>query len=292
MTSEPGKPRLDVAFVGAGAIARFLATRIDPMRASVTMLVRRPEQRDLLASAGIRADGPSGAFAMPVESFLSSEVPPGRQFDMLFVCVKSGQTGSALVACIAHLAKNALVISAQNGLNDDIVAERVERARTFGLVLSAPCEAVGDCGVRYLTNRPSVVLGALSTSGKSRMPEIRNLFDGRLDVSTTDNLAGARWSKLAVNCASGPLLALTGLSLGALADDMNLRRCAVEVIKEVLSVADRCGAAPAAVLGLGADDWAAGGSRAEEAVALFGRSNPKGRSSLAADYDRGTQTEI
>ena len=148
------------------------------------------------------------------------------------------------------------------------------------------------------------------------MNDIFNEFDMDWDVSITRKAGdGARFAKLAVEQGVDAVLAYggdgtqldvaggmlnTGIPMGvlpggaanALADDMNLRRCAVEVIKEVLSVADRCGAAPAAVLGLSADDWAAGGSRAEEAVALFGRANPKGRSSLAADYDRGTQTEI
>lgn len=292
MTREPADPRLQVAFVGAGAIARFLATRIDPAVASVTMLVRRDAQRHMLADTGIRAEGPGGTFTARAQAFLSSEIPPDRRFDALFVCVKSGQTRAALEPCLGNLSRTAPIISAQNGLNDAVLAETVERARAFGMVLSVPCQAVGECDVRYLTERPGAILGALSPRGMPRLPAIGDLFGDRMDISVTDNLAGARWSKLAVNCASGPLLALSGLSLGGLANHVDLRRCAVGVVQEVLSVADRCGAAPVAVLGLGVKDWVGDGARGEEAISSFGRSNPTGRSSLATDYDRGARTEI
>ncbi len=58
-------------------------------------------------------------------------------------------------------------------------------------------------------------------------------------VDVTDNLAGARWSKLAINCAISSLGTIGGDRLGVLMRARIVRRLALEIMTEVVAVARR-----------------------------------------------------
>src|SRR4029077_10320268 len=65
----------------------------------------------------------------------------------------------------------------------------------------------------------------------------RHVLSQAFPVNITRNLAGARWSKLAMNCAMSTLGAVSGLSLGELAGRRAVRSLALEIISEVVQAA-------------------------------------------------------
>src|SRR2546422_93840 len=56
-----------------------------------------------------------------------------------------------------------------------------------------------------------------------------------------DDLAGVRWSKLAINCVTTTLGAIGGVPLGKLLSHRPIRRIALEVFAEVAAVAQAAG---------------------------------------------------
>jgi 2-dehydropantoate 2-reductase len=56
-------------------------------------------------------------------------------------------------------------------------------------------------------------------------------------VALTDNLRGARWSKLAINCAISTLGTIAGARLGEVLRHAFARRLALEIVGEALAVA-------------------------------------------------------
>jgi 2-dehydropantoate 2-reductase len=69
-------------------------------------------------------------------------------------------------------------------------------------------------------------------------------------VVLTQNLMGARWSKLAINCAISTLGTIAGQPLGKLMLDVRARRLALEIITEVSAVAAAEGIAMERVPGM------------------------------------------
>lgn len=292
MPAEAERPGR-VAIVGGGAIARFLAACIVPRGAAVTLLVRRREQCAALRTQGIVAATPSSRWRVAVDAARAGDMPPGPVFSALFVCVKSAQTAEAVAACLPLLRGDAPVISAQNGLNDQVIAGLAGANRAFGLVLSCPCESVGDTRVRCLTDAPSIACGAVADDNRGRLAAIGRLIGPPVALRGGIDLTAERWSKLALNCATGPLLALTGLTLGDLARIPAARGLVATIVAEVVATAHATGVRPAPIAGLAAGDWIAGPTAlADAAILRFAARNPGGRSSLAADYDRGRSTEI
>jgi 2-dehydropantoate 2-reductase len=60
-------------------------------------------------------------------------------------------------------------------------------------------------------------------------------------VDITGNLLGARWSKLAINCAVSTLGTIAGRNVGALLSTPMARRLGLEIITEVVTVARASG---------------------------------------------------
>ena len=96
--------------------------------------------------------------------------------------------------------------------------------------------------------------GTFTLGGESpRLDHARLVLSHAFPVRITHNLAGARWSKLALNCAMSTLGAVSGLSLGELASRRDVRNLALNVIGEVVEVARAKGVAMEAVAGIRPD---------------------------------------
>src|SRR5207244_10491942 len=72
-------------------------------------------------------------------------------------------------------------------------------------------------------------------------------------IRETRNLPGARWSKLALNCALSSMGAVSGLTLGEMAARADLRGLALRIIAEVVEVAVEKGVRMESVSGLRPD---------------------------------------
>lgn len=101
-----------------------------------------------------------------------------------------------------------------------------------------------------------------------------------IPVQVSDNVAGALWAKLVLNCVYNPLSALTGLAYGAIVDSpgLNVPRMMDDIVQECLAVARAQGV----VLPAGT----------AEAVLPLAASMPTQISSTAQDLARGRPTEI
>src|SRR5262249_46350249 len=65
------------------------------------------------------------------------------------------------------------------------------------------------------------------------------LLEAASTVKLIDDLAGGRWSKLAINCATSTLGAIGGRPLGPLLRIRAVRRLALEVFAELVAVAEK-----------------------------------------------------
>src|SRR5437763_16723161 len=80
--------------------------------------------------------------------------------------------------------------------------------------------------------------GKFTLGGDShRLEHARLVLQHAFPVRVTHNLAGARWSKLAMNCAMSTLGAVSGFSLGELAARRSVRTLALGIVAEVVGVA-------------------------------------------------------
>jgi 2-dehydropantoate 2-reductase len=106
------------------------------------------------------------------------------------------------------------------------------------------------------TSKGGFTLGRLDGAEDERFAVLRNLLDPIGRVEVTANLTGARWSKLAINCAISALGTIGGQRLGGLIGYRFVRRLGLEVMTEAVITARRQGVRLEKVAGTIDLDWA------------------------------------
>ncbi|MFO0658355.1 MAG: ketopantoate reductase C-terminal domain-containing protein, partial [Polyangiaceae bacterium] len=87
------------------------------------------------------------------------------------------------------------------------------------------------------TSAGGFTLGRIDGLEDERLVRLAMLLEAVGPVTMTSNLAGARWSKLAINCAISTIGTLAADRLGPLMVHRHIRRLALEIMSEVVQVA-------------------------------------------------------
>ena len=176
---------------------------------------------------------------------------PAGAWDLLLLCTRTQDLEAALAPAAPQLAPDGAVVCLQNGLPEERAAKIVGPGRVLGAVIG--WSASREEGGAFVTGRGEFILGGPSP----RLREAAEVLGRVFPVRLTDNLPGARWSKLALNCALSALGAISGLSLGELAARGGVRALALRIIGEVVEVAREKGVRLARVSGLAPDSLVA-----------------------------------
>src|SRR3954468_11023769 len=183
---------MKIGLIGLGAIGGVTAQRLLAAGCDVSLAAGRH-------AAELRATFPDGV--------IGETLAEGR-YDLILLCVRSADIEKALAPAAPLLAPDGAVVCLQNGLPEERAAKLVGNERVLGAVIG--WSASRGQGV---TGGGEFVLGGASP----RRHAAAEILSKVAPVRETDNLAGARWSKLALNCAISTLGAVTGFTLGELA---------------------------------------------------------------------------
>jgi 2-dehydropantoate 2-reductase len=172
-----------------------------------------------------------------------------------------------------HLEPDAVVWSLQNGVDN---AERLQALlgrEVVPAVVYVATEMAGPGHVKH-HGRGELVIGTSSAS-----QELAKMFaDAGIPVQISDNVAGALWAKLILNCAYNALSAITQLPYGRLVQGDGVERLMRDAVQECLAVAQGAG------IHVPGDMW--------EAVQRIALTMPDQLSSTAQDLARHKPSEI
>ena len=247
------------------------------------------------AADGIAIEGPVEAFVQPVRAVTPDAVE--GTFERVVLAVKAHATPAALDALVPHLADDGYVLSAQNGLEERAIAERVGAGRTMGAFVNFGADWQGPGRILY-GNRGAVVVGEIDGSVRDRTKDMHGLLKAfEPDAVLTGDIWGYLWGKLGY----GAMLfgtALTGESMSACFSDPSRVPVLIGLAREVVAVAAAEGVAPRgfdgydpAAFAPGADDAAARACVAE--LARFTSRTAKTHSGIHRDLAvRKRRTEV
>ena len=158
-------------------------------------------------------------------------------------------------------------------------------------------------GVYERTSAGGCSWGVLPGGDAARLPELARLLEVIGPVTISQNLAGVRWSKLAINCAVSTLGTLGGERLGALLRLRFVRRLALEVLTEAVLLARAEGVRLEKVAGTVDLEWLALGAeeRQKSSMSLatkhalmlaVGARYRRMRSSMLSALERGREPAV
>jgi 2-dehydropantoate 2-reductase len=228
---------------GAGAIGGTMGAYLARAGHDLTFVDNVAEHVDAINRDGIRITGPIASFSVKVPAFTPETL--NGEWDTIVLATKAHHTDTAVRALAKHLAASGCVISAQNGLNELVIADVVGAERTVGAFVNFGADYL-EPGVIHYGGRGAVVVGEIDGRLTPRALAIRDVwldFDDR--AIATPNIWGFLWGKEAY----GAMLFATALTNESIADALAMPRYRdvyVALAREILAVAAARGIAPEA----------------------------------------------
>ena len=198
-------------------------------------LTTNPTIAGAIAEHGFRVRDAEGGTTVRgrVVTQLAADEP---KFDWVLLATQPPQVEEAARSALPALSPTGAMVCFQNGLCERRVARIAGPERVIGAVVAWGASML-EPGVYERTSNGGFTIGHIDGSDHPRLPELSIVLEPIGPVNITRNLAGARWSKLAINCAISTLGTLAGARLGALMTHRHVRRLALEIMTEVVQVA-------------------------------------------------------
>lgn len=289
---DPSSP---VVIWGAGAMGGSMGAWLARAGHDLLLVDTDDAHAAAIRERGLRITGPVDAFTVEAVCVHPDRLDPG--LGTVLLCVKAHHTRSAMERIAPLLDRDGFVVSVQNGLNEEVIAEHVGVDRTVGCFVNFGADVL-EPGVVMRGNRGAVVVGELDGRVGDRIRGVHALFrDFEPDAVLTDNIHGYLWAKLAY----GALLfatALTDASIADVLDSARHRPTLVALGREVMRVARARGIDPEPFDGFdpGAFHPDAPDARALESLdrlVAFNRGSAKSRSGVWRDLAvRKRKTEV
>lgn len=197
---------------GAGAIGGALGAAFVRAGESVVFVDTAADHVAAMVETGLEITGPVAPCRVMAPAFTPDTVE--GTFRRCILAVKAHHTAAAVADLASHVATDGFVVSAQNGLNEHVIAERVGKARTVGCFVNFGADYLGPGSVFY-GGRGAVVLGEIDGADTERLRELHALFRHFDDRAiATPNIWGYLWAKLIY----GAMLFATALTDESIAD--------------------------------------------------------------------------
>jgi 2-dehydropantoate 2-reductase len=229
-----------IAVVGAGAVGCYFGGML--ARAGVpVMLIGRAGHVDAITRNGLFLDSMHFQQRIPVSA--SGKISAARDAELILLCVKTPATVEAAKSLAPHLARGAVVLSLQNGVDN------VERIRStvpieaFPAVVYVAAEMTAPGRVKH-TGRGDLIIGDLSgraqveAARQAKLASIAALFaDAGVPCRISDNIEGDLWAKMIINCTYNPVSALSRTRYRRLVENPWTREVMIQAVQEAVAVA-------------------------------------------------------
>ncbi|HEX4768183.1 MAG TPA: 2-dehydropantoate 2-reductase [Lichenihabitans sp.] len=203
---------------GAGAIGGSLGAAFVRAGEDVLFVDAAADHVAAINARGLTITGPVAPHHVAARARLAEEVT--GTFRRSILAVKAHHTESAIAALAPHVAPDGVVVSAQNGLNERVIAARIGAERTIGCFVNFGADYL-EPGVVLYGGRGAVVVGELDGAMSDRIASIHRLFQTFDAAATaTPNIWGYLWSKLIY----GAQLFATALTDDSIADVLATER--------------------------------------------------------------------
>ncbi len=204
--------------------------------------------------------------------------------ELVIVLVKSWATGESVKPLKAHLTRDAVVLTLQNGLGNAaqlrsaLLHDGVRPHVWLGVTTQAALRTAPG-RVRH-TGEGITVIGRKSSEVNTRLQQVAAaMTTAGIETHAVDDIHRWVWRKLAVNAAINPVTALAGVPNRAIRENADLQRACRLLASEAVAVA--------AARGLSLDE-----QQLMNTINDVAEATGDNRSSMLVDLENGMRTEI
>lgn len=221
---------MKIAVLGAGAVGSYFGGRLAEAGHDVK-LIGRKKHVDAVRTSGlkIRSIISASTISHPNASEIIS-VDPDTEILLLTVKAFDTEVVARSIEALTHRPK--LVLSLQNGVENHIVIAKVLKGvQVYPTVIYVGVGMSDPGEVRHFA-RGEIVL-------PEELHGLVEMFDSAgIRATTTGNIIGMLWEKLALNASLNAVSMITNMSFEVLVADLDVRHVVRAAAEEVLAVAE------------------------------------------------------
>ncbi|MBI2906021.1 MAG: 2-dehydropantoate 2-reductase [Chloroflexi bacterium] len=196
----------NMAVLGAGAIGASIGADLTQAGHDVLLIDQWPAHVEAMKANGVHVTMREEEFVVPVQALHLCEMKdlhraPLRQFDIVFLAAKSYDTSWMVEFIKPYLKPDGVLVSVQNSLNDEWISPVISRQRDIGCAFELSAQVFEPGRVVRNTTRATTnfVLGELDGNITPRLQEVAEVLRAVGNTKVTDNIWGAKWTKLMFN---------------------------------------------------------------------------------------------
>ena len=237
-----------IAIYGAGSLGTVLGAYLAKNGVPADLVNHNSAHVKALKENGAHITG-TVDFTVPVSALLPEEMT--GKYDIIFLMTKQLNNREVVSFLKNFLTEDGLVVTLQNGIPEDTVAEIVGPEHTVGVVVEwgATLSAPGESTLTSAPDSLSFHMGGMSGIREEQLQRVKDVLEKMCPVEIETNLPGARWSKLLINATFSGLGTVIGGTFGDVTADPRSREIAVRCMKEVIDVGHAAGVEFAPVQG-------------------------------------------
>ena len=290
-----------IGIMGAGGIGSVVGGLLSKAGHDITLIDQWWEHVEKIKADGLIVETQESEYlthpkAIHIHELQHETVP----FDAAFIAVKSYDTEWATTLMLRYVdPDHGVFVDFQNGINDERMAAIAGVERSLGCIITIGAAAwEPGRGIRTDNYPLGFKIAEHDGSDTQRARELVEVMSAVADAEFTNDLWGARWSKLMVNCMANALSGVSGYGTTEVRSELEPLRIGIQLGAEVARVAFAQGIKLFSVLELPAESIvdAAEGRNIEEVEAAFIEAGKRGGvggvPSFGQDVRKGRRNEI
>src|SRR5262245_20406238 len=227
-----------ITVYGAGAIGGITGAALARAGHDVLLVDRFGEHVDAINRDGITVESKGVDTTTKVRAVTPDRL--GRDLSLVLLAVKSHHTADALAVLSPRLAAPGTIVSLQNGLSEELIAEAVGAERTVGCLVNWAADWAAPGRILH-GGHGAFVLGELDGRITPRVRELATMLGAVETTRVTDNVLGYKWSKLVYASLLFATAVVDAHVYEVVERSPAVARVLVGIVGEGLAVADKAG---------------------------------------------------
>ena len=285
-----------ICILGGGAIGSCVSASLTEAGLDVVLVDQWSDHINKIRADGLTIISQEGEKNTKVTAYHISDLAKLQpEFDYIFMAVKAYDTQWMSKFASVYLKEDGVFIGLQNAYNDDLNAEMVGKKNVIGAVVELSCE-IFNPGIVQRNTIPSgtwFAVGELTGEITPRLKEVQKIMLNVGKCDLTDNIYGAKWTKLIANSMTCPFSSLDLKNWEAVKLP-GMFEFSVGVGRESFKVGQTLGYMIEPLFGLTNEDIGNAGENAAELVMkkMVKDVGPNARTHAAQDHVKGRRSEI
>jgi 2-dehydropantoate 2-reductase len=288
---------MKVTIYGAGAIGGTTGAALARAGHDVLLVDSHAPHVEAINTEGLTIERDGKVTTTRVRAVTPADL--GKDLPLVLLAVKSHHTPEALAELVPRLAPASTVVSLQNGLSEELIAQAIGSERTVGCLVNWAADWIGPGRILH-GGHGAFVLGELDGRITPRVRELAGLLSALVETPVTDNIWGYKWGKLIYGALLFGTAVVDAHVYEVVERSDQVQRVLIGIVGEGLAVADKAGVRvepfdefdPAWYRAAQGGD-AAAGRRAMASIAAHYRAHTKTKTGIWRDLAvRKRKTEV